>query len=48
MAMLEISNYSKSYGGDKLAADSVSLKVESGDIYGFIGHNGAGRFSELQ
>lgn len=48
MAMLEISNYSKSYGGDKLAADSVSLKVESGDIYGFIGHNGAGKSTTIR
>lgn len=48
MAMLEISNYSKSYGGDKLAADSVSLTVESGDIYGFIGHNGAGKSTTIR
>ncbi len=48
MEMLEISNYSKSYGGDKLAADSVSLKVESGDIYGFIGHNGAGKSTTIR
>lgn len=48
MAMLEISNYSKSYGGDKLAVDSVSLKVESGDIYGFIGHNGAGKSTTIR
>ena len=46
--MLEISNYSKSYGGDKLAADSVSLTVESGDIYGFIGHNGAGKSTTIR
>lgn len=48
MAMLEISNYSKAYGGDKLAVDSVSLKVESGDIYGFIGHNGAGKSTTIR
>ena len=48
MAMLEISNYSKSYGGDKLAVDSVSLNVESGDIYGFIGHNGAGKSTTIR
>lgn len=46
--MLEINNYSKSYGGDKLAADSVSLTVESGDIYGFIGHNGAGKSTTIR
>ncbi len=35
-AVLEIKNYSKSYGGGKKAADDVSLSVMSGDIYGFI------------
>ena len=47
-AMLEIKNYSKTYGGDKKAADNVSLTVESGDIYGFIGHNGAGKSTTIR
>ena len=47
-AMLEIKNYSKSYGGGKKAADNVSLTVESGDIYGFIGHNGAGKSTTIR
>ncbi len=47
-AMLEIQNYTKSYGGDKKAADNVSLTVESGDIYGFIGHNGAGKSTTIR
>ncbi len=47
-AMLEIRNYTKSYGGDKKAADNVSLTVESGDIYGFIGHNGAGKSTTIR
>ena len=34
--ILEIKNYSKSYGTDKKAVDNISLKIESGDIYGFI------------
>ena len=42
-AMLEIKGYSKIYGEGKKAADNVTLTVESGDIYGFIGHNGAGK-----
>ena len=46
--MLEIKNYSKSYGKGKLAADNVSLTVESGDIYGFIGHNGAGKSTTIR
>ncbi len=46
-AMLEIKHYSKSYGSKK-AADDVSLTVESGDIYGFIGHNGAGKSTTIR
>ena len=47
-AMLEIKNYSKSYGEGKKAADNVSLTVMSGDIYGFIGHNGAGKSTTIR
>ena len=46
--MLEIKNYSKSYGDGKKAADGVTLTVESGDIYGFIGHNGAGKSTTIR
>ena len=46
--MLEISHYSKSYSAGKKAADDVSLTVESGDIYGFIGHNGAGKSTTIR
>lgn len=47
-AMLEIKNYSKTYGEGKKAVDDVSLTVESGDIYGFIGHNGAGKSTTIR
>ena len=47
-AMLEIRNYSKSYGEGKKAADNVSLTVMGGDIYGFIGHNGAGKSTTIR
>ena len=47
-AMLEIKHYSKSYGEGKKAADDVSLSVMSGDIYGFIGHNGAGKSTTIR
>lgn len=46
--MLEIKNYSKTYGEGKKAADNVSLTVEGGDIYGFIGHNGAGKSTTIR
>ena len=47
-AMLEIRHYSKSYGGGKMAADDVSLCVMPGDIYCFIGHNGAGKSTTIR
>ena len=46
--MLEIKNYTKSYGEGRKAADNVSLQVMSGDIYGFIGHNGAGKSTTIR
>ena len=47
-ALLEIKHYSKSYGSGKKAADDVSLRVMPGDIYGFIGHNGAGKSTTIR
>ena len=47
-AVLEIRHYSKSYGEGKNAADDVSISVMSGDIYGFIGHNGAGKSTTIR
>ena len=46
--ILEIRHYSKSYGAGKKAADDVSLSVRPGDIYGFIGHNGAGKSTTIR
>ena len=45
--MLKIENLTKKYG-EKIAADSVSLEVESGDIFAFIGHNGAGKTTTIK
>ena len=48
MSVLEIKNYTKVYGEGKKAADNISLTVEAGDIYGFIGHNGAGKSTTIR
>jgi len=48
MNVLEISHYTKMYGKDRKACDDVSLTVESGDIFGFIGHNGAGKSTTIR
>ncbi|MCQ2511285.1 MAG: ABC transporter ATP-binding protein [Lachnospiraceae bacterium] len=46
--MLEISNLTKIYKGGKKAVSNLSLTIESGDIYGFIGHNGAGKTTAIK
>lgn len=48
MSILKIENYTKMYGAEKKACDNVSLEVESGDIFGFIGHNGAGKSTTIR
>lgn len=40
--MLEATNLSRSYG-DFVAVDDVSFTIESGEIVGLLGHNGAGK-----
>ena len=39
---MEIKNLSKKFG-DKVVLDHVSLQMESGKIYGFVGRNGSGK-----
>lgn len=48
MGILEIKHFTKIYGGGKKAADDISLTVEPGDIFGFIGHNGAGKSTTIR
>jgi ABC-2 type transport system ATP-binding protein len=45
--ILEIKNFSKTYTGGKEAVDDLTLSVQPGDIYGFIGHNGAGKSTTI-
>ena len=40
--MIEIKNVTKKYG-EKVALDDLTLTIESGDIFAFVGHNGAGK-----
>ena len=45
--MLSISHLTKKYG-DTVAVDDLSLTINSGEIYGFIGHNGAGKTTTIK
>ncbi|MDO4317920.1 MAG: ATP-binding cassette domain-containing protein [Lachnospiraceae bacterium] len=42
MTVLQTTGLTKQYGA-KLAVDHVSMNIEKGDIYGFVGENGAGK-----
>ena len=46
--MIEIVNFSKSYTEGKKAVDNISLKVEKGDIFAFVGLNGAGKSTTIK
>ena len=47
MAVIQTAGLSKRYK-DKWAVDHLDLRVEQGDIYGFIGQNGAGKSTTLK
>ena len=47
MAVIQTTGLSKRYK-DKWAVDHLDLAVEQGDIYGFIGQNGAGKSTTLK
>ena len=47
MAVIQTSGLSKRYK-DNWAVDHLDLRVEQGDIYGFIGRNGAGKSTTLK
>lgn len=46
--MLEIKSFSKSYGKGVYAADNINISVKPGDVFGFIGHNGAGKSTTIR
>ncbi|MDD7285968.1 MAG: ABC transporter ATP-binding protein [Candidatus Fimisoma sp.] len=45
--MLKIENLTKTYG-EKKAVDDLTLHINPGEIYGFIGHNGAGKTTAIK
>lgn len=45
--MLKIENLTKSYG-DKKVLTGLNLQINAGEIFGFIGHNGAGKSTTIK
>ncbi len=45
--ILQIKNFTQKYN-DKIAVDKLSLTVDAGEIFGFIGHNGAGKSTTIK
>ena len=45
--MLNMEHLTKTYG-EKKAVDDLSLHIRPGEIFGFIGHNGAGKSTTLK
>lgn len=46
--MIEIKNVSKTYNGKKKVLKNISFKIEGGEIFVFIGHNGAGKTTMIK
>jgi len=46
--MLSIKHYSKTYSNGKIAVSDLSIEVNNGDLYAFIGHNGAGKSTTIK
>ena len=45
--MLKFEHLTKKYG-DKVVVDDLSLEIKEGEIYAFIGHNGAGKTTSIK
>ena len=46
--MIVIKNLSKTYDKTKKAVDNISLHIEKGDIFAFVGLNGAGKSTTIK
>src|SRR5258708_23829505 len=44
--MIELSNVHKRFG-QRMAVDDLTLRVPAGEIYGLLGHNGAGKSTAI-
>ena len=47
--MIKISHFSKTYSGsDRMAVSDLNLEIHEGEVFGFIGHNGAGKSTTIK
>ena len=49
LKMIKIENFTKRYSGSKKpSVENLSLEIHSGEVYGFLGHNGAGKSTTIK
>lgn len=47
--MIKIEHFSKVYNGSsRKAADDINIEIRAGEVFGFIGHNGAGKSTTIK
>ena len=47
--MIKIKNFSKTYAGTtRKAVEDINLEIHEGEVFGFIGHNGAGKSTTIK
>lgn len=46
--MIQIENFSKTYAGKIKAVDNLNLEIEDGDLFAFVGLNGAGKSTTIK
>ena len=47
--MIRINHFSKTYAGsNRKAVDDLTLEIKDGEVFGFIGHNGAGKSTTIK
>ena len=47
--MISIKHFSKIYSGSSVkSVDDLSLEIRGGEVYGFLGHNGAGKSTTIK
>lgn len=46
--MIEINNLNHIYSDGKIGVKDINLRIEDGDIYGFVGPNGAGKSTTIK